>query len=454
MAQRTGSETGSCPGSVMGGGGLNQWELIPSLHGSGPLLPTRHREDTVVERRAMQPLSRLNWFEAAAAAALFATAGSLASRAAASDHLDAPSLIADPRADIGDVYAWMSPDAHRLNLVMTIVGRELSDHLAYVFHIDSAPAPFGRKASLTLTCTSNGPEFSCFTTDRVVTGRIGDETGATTRDGAIRAFAGRRDDPFFNNVRGTRDMYDAATAAVAAGAPYDPAGCPHFTTEVASDLLRRWRKTDGEPARNFLKGWTPVSIVISIEKRLATKGGPLVAVWGTTNDTKRQIDRAARPLTGNALLATIGSERERNALKEKWNGAAPADGKSFVAEIAKGIGLYDGFDGRCGNSLLASNQGDTPKRYYPLARLLADDRLWVDSRYGRCTALFAVERAALAHGAKSARDCGGRAPTYDASNVYRSLLVAGKPTGVDDGLHRDELHPSDTTFPFLAPVQE
>lgn len=37
----------------------------------------------------------------------------------ASDHLDTPTVIADPRGDIGDVYAWMSPDARQLNLVMT-----------------------------------------------------------------------------------------------------------------------------------------------------------------------------------------------------------------------------------------------------------------------------------------------------------------------------------------------
>jgi hypothetical protein len=45
----------------------------------------------------------------------------------ASDHLDTPTVIADPRADIGDVYAWMSPDSRQANLVMTIVGHTFSD---------------------------------------------------------------------------------------------------------------------------------------------------------------------------------------------------------------------------------------------------------------------------------------------------------------------------------------
>jgi len=221
---------------------------------------------------------------------------------------------------------------------------------------------------------------------------------------------------------------------------------------VAADLLRRWRSTDGGPGRNFLNGWTPASIVVSIDKRLVTTGGPLIGVWATTGDSKVQIDRAARPLTGNALLATLGSDEESDALKEKYNRSTPAGGAAFVAEIAKGVGLYDGLDGRCGDSLLAAKGGKTPERYYPLARLLADDRLWVDSRYGRCTALFAVERAALNKETAFLHDCGGRKLTYDASNVYRSLLVSGKPDGIDDGLHRDEVPPSETEFPFLAPA--
>ena len=79
-------------------------------------------------------------------------AGGLAGRVAASDHLDTPSVIADPRADIGDLYAWMSPDRARLNLVMTIVGHSFSDRLAYVFHIDSG-ARIGRTtATLDIVC--------------------------------------------------------------------------------------------------------------------------------------------------------------------------------------------------------------------------------------------------------------------------------------------------------------
>src|SRR5690349_24350337 len=55
----------------------------------------------------------------------------------ASDHLDTPTVAMNPRADIGDLYAWTSPDAKQLNLVMTIVGQSFSSEVEYAFHIDS-----------------------------------------------------------------------------------------------------------------------------------------------------------------------------------------------------------------------------------------------------------------------------------------------------------------------------
>src|SRR3954467_1147610 len=77
--------------------------------------------------------------------------------ARASDHLDSPTVIADPRADIGDLFAWTSPDGRRLNLIMTIVGHSFSDKLQYAFHVDSGKL-FGRTSATTLiTCRFPAP---------------------------------------------------------------------------------------------------------------------------------------------------------------------------------------------------------------------------------------------------------------------------------------------------------
>src|SRR4029434_816549 len=67
----------------------------------------------------------------------------------ASDHLDTPTLIADPAADIGDMFAWTSSDGRRLNLVMDVVAHQFSDRLEYVFHVDSGER-FGKTTATTL----------------------------------------------------------------------------------------------------------------------------------------------------------------------------------------------------------------------------------------------------------------------------------------------------------------
>lgn len=366
------------------------------------------------------------------AAALLACAPA----ARAADHLDTPSVVADPRADIGDLYAWMSPDGRRLNLAMTIVGHSFDDGLGYRFHVDSG-AQFGAAKSRTsIVCQRLASAPAC----RVENGR---------GDGGLQVFAGRRDDPFFNNVRGTREAYEAAAAALPAAAR-DPAGCPAFGRETARQVLGLWRQTKGGPAQNLLAGWTPASLVVSVDVEAVRNGGPMLAVWGDTARGDKRIDRMGRPLTGNAMLGPLAPEAQSHALKERYNAVAPEGGDAFVSEIEQTLGLYDGFDGRCGDAFLARAE-DGAARYLRLAILLADDRLWVDSRKSRCGALFAVELAALERRREFEDDCGGRAPSYDAVDTYRSLLVSGTVAGVDDGVPKDDQAHSDTDFPFLAP---
>jgi hypothetical protein len=164
-----------------------------------------------------------------------------------------------------------------------------------------------------------------------------------------------------------------------------------------------------------------------------------------------QIERAGRPLTGNALVGLFAADDVADRRKEQYNRAAPADWPGFAPDLAASLALYDGFDGTCGNQWLVAPHGAPAQRYRALAQLLADDRLWVDSAAKTCTQFMAVERSALGGPAPQAGDCGGRTPNYDAVDMYRSLLAAGAPTGIDDGVDADE-HPASTTeFPFLAP---
>lgn len=369
----------------------------------------------------------------------------------ASDHLDTPTVIANPQADIGDIYAWTSPDGRRLNLVMSIVGHSFSDRLEYTFHVDSGTR-FGRtRKSTSITCRFPAGNIECRAgaADSVY-GDASNPSGIPGEKGRFRVFAGLRDDPFFNNVRGTRAAYQTAAAALRNGAGLDAAGCPKFDAATSRAILDQWRHTDGGPAKNFLAGWTSSALVISVDLDVVATAGRLLAVWGTTSAGGKQIDRAARPLTGNALLGTIAADDVSDNLKEQYNAASPATSARFIPEIEKGLALYDGFDGQCGNQWLAGHAA-APMRYHALATLLADDRLWVNTESGVCTQLFAVELANLGKQHAMRQDCGGRSPKYDAANVWRSLLVDGTTTGVDDGLHHDEREPSAVVFPFLAP---
>ena len=377
---------------------------------------------------------------------------SAAQGALASDHLDSPAVIADPRADIGDLYAWTSGDGRQLNLAMTIVGHAFSDRIDYTFHVDSG-ARFGHTTATTaIVCRfadSTNTDCRVGDADRAV----GDATaanGIAGRKHRFRVFAGLRDDPFFNNVRGSRDAFGVAAEALQAGrGNTDAAGCPRFDAATVRTMMDRWRHTEGGSPQDFLAGWTPATIVISVDLALVNEGGNLLAVWATTTTPERQVDRAGRPLTGNALLAPLGPAEKSGALKDAYNQATPATSARFIPDIQQGLALYDGYDGECGNQFLAGEIADIDIRYISLGSLLADDRLWVNSASRECTQLFAVELAALGDQSALRDDCGGRVPTYSAANVFRSLLANGTTTGVDDGLQRDD-HKVSTAFPFLA----
>jgi hypothetical protein len=306
----------------------------------------------------------------------------------------------------------------------------------YAFNIDSGKM---------MGVTTNTTTIRCgFNDDQHATCRIDGE------ERPVRVFAGQRDDPFFNNVRGTRAAYQRAAAALKGGVSTDAAGCPSFDADTTNAILSEWRHTDGGAARDFLAGWSPASLVVSIDLDLVTKGGAMLGVWAMTSSHDGPLDRMGRPLTGNALLGTLASAVVSDKLKEEYNHATPATAARFVPEMEKTLGLYDGFDGKCGNQLLAGKVARAG-RYRQLATLLADDRLWVNSASKVCTHFFAVELAELTDQRALANDCGGRSPTYSAANIYRSLLANGKPVGIDDGLTRDEHDHSSTAFPFLAP---
>jgi hypothetical protein len=392
----------------------------------------------------------------------------------ASDHLDTPTVIADPAADIGDIFAWTSSDGHRLNLVMDIVAHQFSDRLEYVFHVDSGER-FGKTTASTLiVCRFDTAQTAeCWVGDAdYVHGNASNPAGIEGENHRFRVFAGLRDDPFFNNVKGTREAYDVAGAALQNGTKADAAGCPQFDQATSQKILDTWRHTSGGPALNFLAGWQSSSLVLSIDLDLVANGGKLLAVWGAVHRAPRvnslassksrgkwpampplggPIERTARPLIKNALVGgPLDSDAVRFRRREAYNRVQRTGWMQFSRDIERNLGLYDGFDGRCGNQWLADTKGDPRTRYRKLATLLADDRVWVNSASTTCTQFLAVEFTSLGESGALPGDCGGRTPNYDASNIFRSLLMDGTSNGGVDGLTHDEKNHSTTVFPFLA----
>jgi hypothetical protein len=378
----------------------------------------------------------------------------LAGEASASDHLDSPATVANPQADIGDVYAWISPEGRQLNLAMTIQGHSFSEKIEYAFHVDSGKT-FGH--------TSASTKIACrFTAADAVTCQVGDAdsasgdptnpAGLVGRNHRFRIYAALRDDPFYNNVKGLVGAYQTASGAIQNGAPVDTAGCAHFDEATAKAIRDQMSHTDGGPAQNLLYNWTVSAIVISVDLDPVSRGGKLLAVWGTTAIAGKRLDRMARPFVGNTLLgvAPFSTDDASGLRRQEYNEALPANTAQFIGDLEKSLAFQDSLDGKCGNQVLAEPTEST-SRYRALAKVFADDRLWVDSSSIVCTEFFAVELAILAGQKSLSNDCGGRAPTYDAPNVWRSLLIAGTTTGITDGLHEDEHPPSATRFPFLAP---
>jgi len=366
----------------------------------------------------------------------------LAAMVRASDHLDSPATVANPAADIGDVYAWTSPEGRQLNLVMTIQGHAFSDKVQYVFHIDSGKVLDHTTASTSIVC-----RFPAATAVDCKLGNADSASGDPTNPAGLeghnhrfRVYAALRDDPFYNNVKGLLGAYQTANDSIKNGAPVDAAGCAHFDAATAKAILDQMGHTDGGSAQNLLYNWTVSAIVISVDLSAVSKGGKLLAVWGTTSLSGRPLDRMALPFVANTLLgiAPFSTDDASGELRQQYNETLPGNSARFIADLQKSLAFQDSLDGKCGNQLLAAPEA-SPSRYQALAKVFAGDRLWVNSASTVCTQFFAVELANLA-GQKTL-----------ASNVWRSLLIAGTTSGITDGLHQDEHPPSATVFPFLAP---
>lgn len=233
--------------------------------------------------------------------AVLAAALGYSTRARSADHLDAPATTADPAADIADVFTWM--DGTNMVLAMTVTpnapaGTAFSNATQYVFHTSSKAsfaATTGTAEDVIATFDATGKISLWVGTDEYVTGDASTATGLASADGKVKVYAGLRADPFFFNLSGFKAAVAAVDSAEEAGLVQtlgfndagclliDPATAGFLRNTLSSNPADAGPNGAGGPAQNDFAAFNSLAIVVSIDSSLMNKGGPISAVWGSTN---------------------------------------------------------------------------------------------------------------------------------------------------------------------------
>jgi hypothetical protein len=212
-----------------------------------------------------------------------------ATPALAADHIDSPAATAEPTADISDLYAWMTPEADKVNLVLNVspfatADSVFSDAVVYAFHVNSSMGyGMDQTETLVLCKFADAATIECWAGDEYVTGDPSSLDGISSESGAIKVFAGLRNDPFFMEFTGFTNAVATATGA-APGLVFDEAGCPAVDEATSAALVGLLTSgTDGAPASDTFAGSNVMSLVVQIDKSVLTAGGPLLGVWASTH---------------------------------------------------------------------------------------------------------------------------------------------------------------------------
>ncbi len=212
------------------------------------------------------------------------------------DHVDSPAAAADPLNDIADYFAWMSADAAKVNMVLTVNpfasdGTSFGDASQYTFHVHSR-ADFGAtdETEARIICQFYDVNaIECWVLDDAgtvvdyVTGDPSTEAGITSDSGAVRVFAGLRDDPFYFNLDGFLRTVDTVRSA-AGSLTFDEGGCPTVDAATSAELVRQLTTdADDSPATDDLQDTNILALVVQIDKALVSAGGPILATWASTH---------------------------------------------------------------------------------------------------------------------------------------------------------------------------
>ena len=359
-----------------------------------------------------------------------------------SDHISGPRALADPIADITDVYAFPSPErpGHLVLVVNTLPFAQpsalFSDGLIYRFRLRPLtrgaaddPAPFAvGEQELRFDCVfsdpeaGNGQEGTCSTpAGEVVPFRVGDEQGGAGQD--VRIFAGLRWDPF---------IMDA------------PAALKTIATGVLSFT---------DPGSIYLDGKNVLGLVVELDCEQFFPGAELLGVVAETLTRGRfnvRIERVGRPEVKNMMLAPkqfdqVNRDLEIRDLYNMGDGFQLENGYlgAYRARLNANLAFWDGLDGK--SDWLPNGDGSHPLTELFLADFLAVD---VTKPYAGRGSFLEIERAVRE--GRAHETCGGRAPNDDVMDTLFTLMInAGTGPVIRDGVDQSS-RPASRTFPYLA----
>jgi len=360
-----------------------------------------------------------------------------------SDHISGPRALADPIADITDVYAFPSPErpGHLVLVQNTLpfapATASFSDGLVYRFRLrsvavvdaENGESPFDvhdagetvfdcvfSEATSDLrqagTCTTPNGESVAFV--------VGDDEGASGY--GVRAFAGVRWDPFIMDAPAT--LKTIATEQLA------------FT----------------DPGSIYMDGKNVLSIVLEIDCARHLPGVQLVGVVSETltrGKVSVRIERVGRPEVKNLLLAPkqfdqVNRDLEIRDIYNMEDGFHLADGYAgaYRARLNANLRFWDGLDGKPDWVVRDGT--------HPLTELVLADYLVVDvtKPYAADGSYLEIEQAVI--GGRPHSTCGGRALNDDVMDTIFTLLInAGKGPVIRDGVDQAS-RPATNTFPYVA----
>jgi hypothetical protein len=245
--------------------------------------------------------------------------------ARASDHQDSPTVVANPLADITDVYVFPNPhDASRVDLAMDVrplipagmsAGIAFDPNVLYQFKIATsgvASGTFtentvvqftanttGTSQQLTLYGPAKPNEVGTANTTVAKTGTFAFDKPASLSNG-IKVFAGPRRDPFFFDLAQffkivpDRDYknHPNPPPASASSFRFPSASEPIILNGVSYGTAGSNNCAIAKP-RDFLAPYDVLSIVIEVPKSmLAPSGGSpgVIGLWATTGTPNGQAE--------------------------------------------------------------------------------------------------------------------------------------------------------------------